>query len=74
MKLTLHSVSNFADGVLAMATVEGMDASEKHWIVFATQGKYVIRLQSDSAPITDKDQQFDSPELALAELERSSSR
>ena len=74
MKLTLHTIAKFAAGDLAMATVEGLKAPSKLWIVYAGQEKYVIRLQDgNSQPDADRDQAFVSPEAALAEIQNRNS-
>jgi hypothetical protein len=71
MKLTLHTISRFAGGDLSLATVEGLDTLQKPWIVYAGQGRYVIRSQDGTPqPDSEKDQYFDSPEAALVQVQK----
>jgi hypothetical protein len=67
MKLSLRTIARFSDDkTVSIATVEGLQ--EKTWVVYAGQGKYVIRAESE--PRAEQERYFESPEAALAELER----
>jgi hypothetical protein len=65
MPANLHTVSKFTDGILSIATVNGLEAPGKHWILYAGRGKFVIR---PDAPF--REEQFGSPEQALQESQR----
>ena len=58
-----------------MATVEGLDAPSKPWIIYAGHGKYVIRMLDGSPqPDSYKDLLFASPGEALAEVQKQASK
>lgn len=71
--MRLHLIAGFSDGVLSMATVEGLEFPEKLWVVYAGNGKFAIRLQSDNASPSKKEELFDSPEQALEAIEEANS-
>jgi hypothetical protein len=70
MKLTLRTIVQFSDDKsLSMGIVDGLP--KKTWINYLARGKYVIRVEGESH--AREERCFESPEAALAELQRTTS-
>lgn len=62
--MKLHIVARFVDGPVSIASVGGLDVSEKIWVTYAGNGKFAVRVDPPQGDLF-KENLYDSPEAAL---------